>query len=263
MTLVRNFKASIMLAFSCLAVIDCWAQAEVSSSQSLSDIARQKSEQQAAQDQSRANAQLFYQLQMLQDEMMRMRGQLEEQEHAINQLKQQRLDDYLSFDQRLTALSDQGSNSDTAPSPAATLLASTATVAASNSNEQEDYKAAFELVRQKQSEQAKAAFIAFNQQYPNSVLLPNSYYWLGRLQAQSDEHSQASASFAEILAQFPDDKRAADAAYYQALSKFQLGEQCAAKQQLLDVIERYQFDQAAAKQSLVTKAREFLRLNYP
>ncbi|NRA42445.1 MAG: hypothetical protein HRU21_09085, partial [Pseudomonadales bacterium] len=145
MTLVRNFKASIMLAFSCLAVIDCWAQAEVSSSQSLADIARQKSEQQAAKDQSRANAQLFYQLQMLQDEMMRMRGQLEEQEHAINQLKQQRLDDYLSFDQRLTALSDQastGSNSDAAPSPSATLPASTATVAASNSNEQDDYKAA-------------------------------------------------------------------------------------------------------------------------
>ena len=46
----------------------------------------------------------FLPLQLLQDEIMRLRGQLEEQDHYIRQLKQQRLDDYVRFDKRIADL---------------------------------------------------------------------------------------------------------------------------------------------------------------
>lgn len=50
-------------------------------------------------------AELFYQLQTLQQEVMNLRGLVEEQAFEIKRLKQQRLDDYLNLDQRISALS--------------------------------------------------------------------------------------------------------------------------------------------------------------
>ena len=61
------------------------------------------------------SGELFYQLQLLQDEMMQLRGAIEEQQHQIQQLKQQRLDDLVArhertFSIRLQTKTDYFSN---------------------------------------------------------------------------------------------------------------------------------------------------------
>ena len=46
---------------------------------------------------------LLYQLQLLQQEVMTLRGQLEEQGHQLRQLKQQSLERYVDLDRRISA----------------------------------------------------------------------------------------------------------------------------------------------------------------
>src|SRR5690625_8032922 len=72
---------------------------------------------------------LFFQLQALQEEMQLIRGMVEEQAHEISRLQQQRMEDYLDLDRRVSMLTDatrssiareQGSRqgSASAPTPA-------------------------------------------------------------------------------------------------------------------------------------------------
>ena len=190
--------------------------------------------------------------------MMLMRGQIEEQAHQIRQLKQQRLDDYVAFDQRISNLQSA------AASPAAKTPANANSVSSDAfNNEQGDYKAAFELVRQNQPTQAKQAFASFIGSYPTSKLLPNSYYWLGRLQAQSSEHKQAIDSLNKLIQNYPDDKRAPDATLYMAKSQFELGDKQLAQVELESLIDRYSHSNSKDLQRVVRQAREFMQSHYP
>ena len=49
-------------------------------------------------------AEMFYQMQLLQQEVLELRGLVEQQSFEIRQLKQQRLDDYLDLDRRLSQI---------------------------------------------------------------------------------------------------------------------------------------------------------------
>ena len=253
-------KASKMLAFSVLVASQhtVFAAPKVVDSVSLAQQAQEKSERQAEKNQAKANSQLFYQLQILQDEMMRMRGQIEEQAHQIRQIKQQRLDDYLAFDKRIADLSKQAPKAEDAP----TANTKTATSAAAG-NEQGDYKAAFNLVRAKKTDEAKQAFSDFITHYPESKLLPNCYFWLGRLQAQSNQLSEADASFGEIIKRFPDDKRVPETKLHRAKVQFELGDKAMAKTELENLIARHSNSNDTSLQRTVRNAREFLQSHYP
>lgn len=262
-------KASVKLAFSVLIITNCqllFAVPKVVDSVSLAQQAQQKSERQATENQAKANSQLFYQLQILQDEMMKMRGQMEEQAHQISQLKQQRLDDYIAFDKRIAALSTQpikvpqasGSVSAISPSTTTTTLPSN-----TSGNEQNDYKSAFTLVREKKAEEAKVAFSAFIKNYPKSSLLPNCYFWLGRLQAQTNQLDEANASFGEIIKRFPEDKRVPETILHRAKVQFELGDKIMPKTELENLIARHSHSTDTSLQRTVRQAREFIQTHYP
>ena len=51
-----------------------------------------------------AQAELYYQLQLLQQEVQELRGLVEQQSFELRQLKQQRMDDYLDLDRRRSIL---------------------------------------------------------------------------------------------------------------------------------------------------------------
>ena len=63
-----------------------------------------RTQPQPAQAAASGSGELFYQLQLLQDEVMKLRGIVEEQGEQLRQLRQQRLDDYISLDKRIGAL---------------------------------------------------------------------------------------------------------------------------------------------------------------
>jgi len=268
---VKNMpKASKGLAFlllSASAACQVFAQAEVVDSQSLAEQARIKVEKKAAEDQAKANSQLFYQMQIFQDEMMRMQGQLEEQSHQIRQLKQQRLDDYVSFDKRIAELQQALVAAQTAsPVKAAETTSAASPKQAAlvhTGNEQEDYKAAFQLLNQKKLTEAEQAFKKFIQHYPESTLLGNCYYWLGRTYLLNSDNESAQSAFASVINAHSSNKYVPDASLRLAKIKFAKGNKAIAKADLENLIARHSYSSDESLQRVVRDAREFLQTSFP
>ncbi len=224
-----------------------------------------------------ANAELFNQLQLLQEEVMRTRGLLEEQQQQLQELKQQRLEDYKSIDKRLTELDQRSSSSNAVSSepksdagfsqvpevlpPQVTPASDVVPAAAINPNQQDilDYQKAYELIKQRKFDQAKEAFITFIVQYPGSEYEPNAHYWLGELYIIEGDFVKAKASFQTILKKFPQHTKHPEALYKIATVNYELGDRSTAKLQMEQLIQQYG-DQPV---SAVAKARDFLKTNFP
>lgn len=201
---------------------------------------------QAVQSQAAAQAsELFYQLQLMQEQVQMLQGRLEEQSFELNKLKQQRLDDYISLDRRLAELARGGvANKPVAPVVDAKQI----------EEEKAAYKAAYALVKAKQYKQALAAFIAFLKQYPDGKMAPNAVYWLGSLHMLDANYEQAQLSFKDLVALYPSSPKVADALYKLAKAYQQLGNTSEAKAALLRLISDYETSEPA----LVKKAKAML-----
>lgn len=220
-----------------------------------------------------ANAELFNQLQLLQEEVMRTRGMLEEQQQQLQELKQQRLDDYKNIDKRLTELDQRSSSgnpvSETKTENSYTQVPDAVTPqvnepvsgGAINANQQDilDYQKAYELIKQRKFDQAKEAFITFISQYPNSEYVPNAHYWLGELYIIEGDFVKAKVAFQVILKKYPQHTKHPEALYKIATVNYELGDRTTAKLQMEQLIQQYGDKPVSA----VAKARDFLKTNFP
>ncbi|MDO3382122.1 YbgF trimerization domain-containing protein [Gilvimarinus algae] len=178
-------------------------------------------------------AELFYQLQTLQQEVMNLRGMVEEQAFEIKRLKQQRLDDYLDLDRRVSALTTGGSFS-SAPAyslppagtepdlsaqstpvtaPSATDTAPQVPLAADGRSEADVYGAAYDLLKQRQVDASIAAFKDHLARFPRGEYAGNSYYWLGEIYLLKNDLPAAQQWFGDLLAEFPDNRKVPDAQF--------------------------------------------------
>lgn len=236
--------------------------------------APQQSSQKPAKPEANPNAQLLYQLQLLQDEMMRMRGMLEEQQHQILQLKQQRLDDYVNLDKRLTELSQQleqgGSKPasviapvSAAPVSAISAPATAASAPVSKGDAGSEFNAAYALIKEKQFSQSLQAFEAFVQKYPATEYTPNAYYWIGKLLFIESRYDDSKKAFATVVEQYPEHDKAPGSLYKMAEINYEQGNRDVAKQQMQLLVERYADSPSKVVTNIVRNAREFLNKHYP
>ncbi|MBO3277247.1 tol-pal system protein YbgF [Pseudomonas schmalbachii] len=174
-------------------------------------------------------AQLFMQLQQMQDEISRLRGMLEEQQNQIQQMKQENLDRYQDLDRRLSgggAAGGAGAPVQNAPAAGAPNTAAGATAGAgaaqppAASNEPADpakeklyYDAAFDLIRAKDFDKASQAFNAFLRKYPNSQYAGNAQYWLGEVNLAKGDLQGAGQAFAKVSQVYPNSPKVADSLY--------------------------------------------------
>lgn len=160
---------------------------------------------------------LFFQVQALQEELMLLRGQVEEQEQTILQLKQQRLDDYMSLDRRISDLISARPRSDpligAANGAQPTRPVSRGLGVSPTVGEQEAYRNAYDLVRERQFPEATLAFEAFLVEHPGGELTANALYWLGELYMLEGRNDAARQRFEALLARFPDNRKAPDAMF--------------------------------------------------
>ena len=245
-----------------------------------------------------ANAQLFYQLQLLQEEVMRMQGLIEQQQYQVDQLKKQHLDDYISIDKRLSEMQAGSSRSTAVPIvplpvatgasgsvpsgtsnggnvPADTITPTTAAPATAkttagavavgkvagtsgNKDDQVAYRKAYDLIKQKSFSDAKTAFEAFLKDYPNSPYAGNALYWLGELYILDLDYANAEKSFNAIITQHPDHAKVAEAHYKLGKIYFDQGKKDAAKQQMETVIEQY----SGKADHVVDLAKAFLQKHF-
>ncbi len=242
----------IGMSFALIPFSLCVAQVSVVESTSVQ-------QQQAVQAKSNANAELFSQLQLLQDEVLRMQGLLEEQQHEIGKLKQQRLDDYVNLDKRISELSVQPKPTVPASTMPIAATSTSAIATVNSSNDKAEYKAAYALVKQRKFDEAKTAFQSFLQNNPQSNYVPNVHYWLGELYILDSNFSRAATEFSYILDNYPGTRKYPEALYKLAKVNYELGKRDIAKKQLDDLIESY----SETSVSTVRMAREFIQKHYP
>ena len=100
---------------------------------------------------------LFYQLQLLQQEVQELRGQLEEQQYLLQRLQKGQQDQYLDLDQRLAALA--AGQPQPAPQTADSQTAVAATGAALGAaTERDAYAQAIEFMRARQFDESIQGF---------------------------------------------------------------------------------------------------------
>ncbi len=206
---------------------------------------------------------LFFQLQQLQQEMMELRGIVEQQAHELSQLKQQSMDRYIDVDNRLAEL---------VKNPPATTTGSTATAASGTAvatsvaskkpmeGEKPAYDAAYGLVKAKRFDDALEAFKQFLVDYPDGRYAPNSYYWMGELYqvTQPPDLEAARQSFAQLLAQYPNNPKVPGAMYKLGKVYYQKGNKAKSKEWLDKVIADY----GNGVSSAADKAQQFLNANF-
>ncbi|WP_163832985.1 tol-pal system protein YbgF [Spartinivicinus ruber] len=198
---------------------------------------------------------LFFQLEALQQEVQTLRGLVEEQNHIIQRMRQEQKDRYLDLDRRVSQLSGGAVSTSTASTVSNTAADSqlNQTVGSDNQDqasaqadiEKEAYKDAFNLVRQRQYDKAKAAFSALLKQFPQGKYAANAHYWLGEIYFTSQSLDQAKSEFEQIISQFPSSRKAPDAIYKLGRVLYQQGQTDKAKSMLSRVTKDYPNSSAA------------------
>jgi tol-pal system protein YbgF len=168
--------------------------------------------------------QMHQTLQNLEREVRQLRGDVEEQAHAMEQLKGRQRDMYLDIDKRMQAMENSSAvpaqqmpetpeAGATPPVPESTGADAPVmppqppagtTVEVDPAEEQKAYRAAFELLKGGKFTEASAALTGFLNQYPNGRFADNAQYWLGEAYYVSREFGPALKAFEQLLLDYPD-----------------------------------------------------------
>lgn len=250
----RSILAAVSLTAACLS----YAQVEVVDRSPSSRGTTQAPPSQPTQQTTTGNqqvAELYYQLQVLQQEVLELRGLVETQTHELKRLKQQRLDDYLDLDRRLSQLGSGASSSVASPAAASVPSASENAGTASPADELKSYRAAIDLVLKQQNYDAAVVKLKEHlQNYPKGRYAGNALYWLGEIYLLKGELETSRQWFSQLLSEFPDHPKVADAQFKLGKVHHLMGDDAQAK----TLLERA----ARAKGNAGRLARDYLQENF-
>ncbi len=101
------------------------------------------------------------------------------------------------------------------------------------------YNEAFAALKDGRYAESARAFQAFIDQYPNSELTGNAYYWLGESYYVTQNYTIAEQSFQTLLKRYPDSQKAPDALLKVGYSQYELKQWDAAEATLNQVVQTY------------------------
>jgi tol-pal system protein YbgF len=178
-------------------------------------------------------ADLTIELEQLQTEVRELRGQIEVQTHELDTLKSRNRETLADMDKRLREAERRASSS------VATPPSAPADGAAVTGNEQQEYEAAFALLKQGNYERASNSLREFLVKYPKSELAANAQYWIGASQYEMRNYKQAVEEFGKIVDKYPSSPKMADALLRLGYSHHELGALDKARETLQQVITRF------------------------
>ncbi|WP_245929337.1 tol-pal system protein YbgF [Agarilytica rhodophyticola] len=202
------------------------------------------------------SAELFYQLQTLQQEILQLRGLVEQQAFEIKKLKQQRLDDYIDLDRRVSELSQGGVTKPTQSVAGQnnTVTSSTPRRSGSSADELKSYRAAMNLVlKQQKYDDAIVSLNKHLEDFPQGRYSANAQYWLGEIFLQKKDLEKAQSWFSRVISEFPSHSKATDAQYKLGTVYDLLGDKSTAKNLLEEV--------AKSNTNVARLARDYLEKN--
>jgi tol-pal system protein YbgF len=196
------------------------------------------------------------QIEGLNAEIARLRGQLEVLANENQQIQKRQRDFYLDLDSRLKRLegTSGAGGSGAAPSGATqeppqnsmTITRSPPTKE-DQAREMKAYDSASNLFRRNDFPSAIEAFRAFVKDYPGSALASNAGYWIGISYANMRDYRNALAAQEDLLAKYPQSSKAPDAMLAIAAIQAEQGDNGSARNTLEEIIARYPGSEAALK----------------
>lgn len=200
-------------------------------------------------------------MEQLRQEVMELRGQVEEQQFQINRLQQESRDRYLDLDDRISRIntgqvprSSSTSDESKTKAPAETIDEAQLSQDADSQGKQMEaaeekaYQAAFQLIRDRQFDESKVALNQLLVDYPNGRYSDNARYWLGEVQMAQGKYPEAVKTFEHVLKDYPRSDKSADATYKLGRLHDLLGDKEKARELLGKVMKNYP-DSAAARLS--------------
>ena len=193
-------------------------------------------------------SELFYRIQVLQQELKDLRGTMEEQNYLIKRLERGQKEQYLDLDSRLVQLGvaesedrisqtgDKGSSAEGLP-----FLGESPEF----DNEREAYQYAFDLMRNRQYQESLAGFEEIIVAFPNGQYTPNAFYWIGELYLAQGDNEKSRQSFIQVISLYPDHQKVPDAMYKLGVVYFALGDNQSALRYLGQVQQEYPNSAAA------------------
>ncbi|HIG36720.1 MAG TPA: tol-pal system protein YbgF [Oceanospirillaceae bacterium] len=199
-----------------------------------------------------ANAQLFDIIELLQQELQSLRGQVEELTFNLKRLKDDQKQRYLDLDRRIVSLTSQPVVEPTSPQEIvvtsdvnSNAAVNVSAAVADPEAEKAAYKAAFSLIRERQYEAAITALNSFVVAYPQGILVGNAHYWLGEVYMVEGDVAAAAAAFEIVIKDFPVHRKVPDALYKAGVAYQKTGDLSKANALLQRVLHEYPDSSAA------------------
>lgn len=188
---------------------------------------------------------LLRQIEELQAEVRQLRNNVEVQGHELEQLKNRQRTLYDDLDKRLREAERRSAAAPTVvapapvPAPAAgTVLSTPAPARVVTAAQQQEYDAAFELMKQGLYDRAVKAYRAFLAKHPDSGLADNAQYWIAEGNYVLRNYKLALEEFTKVV-NAPQNPKAPDALLKIGYVHYELGAYDKARKTLNDVQERY------------------------
>lgn len=187
---------------------------------------------------------LLSQIDRLNEELNKVKGELEVAQHNIDVSQQRQKDLYEDTDGRLRKLEAGNSSASNIAiasenkEPQAQIN-NTNTTPAESSAESKAFEGAQALLQVGKYKEAFDAFDKFLQGYANSKQVPNAQYGLGYAQFSLKNYKAAIATQQKLISQFPDSLKVPDAKFNIANCQIQLSDIEGAKKSLRDLIAQH------------------------
>ena len=207
----------------------------------------------AIKQQTRSMLDLQGQIEALNSEIRKLRGQNEELAHGLQDAEKREKDFYVDLDTRLRRFEPTDSAAQTGgDSSAATVPVDPNDPASEN----RAFEAAYGLFKGGSHENAAKAFQEFLGKYPGSVHVPNANYWLGNAQFALKDYKSALGTYQGLLKTFPGASKAAEVLFSIAGCQQELKQDAAAQKTLKQLVAKYPDSEAAGKaRKLITTAK--------
>jgi tol-pal system protein YbgF len=177
------------------------------------------------------------QVEAAQVEQRRLRGEIEELQHALHAGQQHDRDLYADLDKRIVAL-------DARVQAQAQVQAAAAAPATSD---RDAYQAALERLKSRDYAGAEQALQDFIASYPQSLLIDNAKYWMGEAYYVEHRYPEALEAFQRVMREHPDSRKVPDALLKVGYAYYELKRYRESREALSKVLKQYPDAPAAAE----------------
>lgn len=193
------------------------------------------------------------QIDALNSDIRKLRGQNEEFAHGLQDAEKRSKDFYVDLDSRLRHFESAEEAAREASEKAAKDYASAKSgmpVSGDPSDpvvENRAYETAYATIRSGNNANAVKAFQDFLNKYPDSVHVSNAKFWLGDAQYKLKNYKDALDTYQSLLKDFPGTPKAPDVMFNIATCQRQLKLVSGSKKTLKQLVAKYPDSEAAAK----------------